>query len=74
VREQRVVLEHVPDRPLLRRAIHPARLVEPHLVAERDSAAIGPREAGNRPQDGRLPGPRRPDERDRLAADLERDF
>jgi hypothetical protein len=69
VREERVVLEDEPDVPLFRRQV--GALVEPDLVAERDSSAVRPREPGERAQERRLSGARRPDDCDGLVADVE---
>src|SRR3954451_866370 len=71
VRKERVVLEHEPDRPLLGRQIPPRRGVEEDVLAERDPSPRRPQQARDRPQDGRLPRARGPDERDSLAPDLE---
>ena len=72
MREQRVVLEDEPDRPALRRQVDAAPGVEPRLVVECHAPALGAHEPGDRPQHARLAGARRPDQRERLPPDLER--
>ena len=72
VREQRVVLEHEPDRPALRRHVDATCGVEPRHAVECDAAAPRPEEPRDGPQDARLARPRRPDERERPRRDLER--
>jgi hypothetical protein len=74
VREERVVLEHVADRAFLGRPVDPPRGIEPGLIPEPDRAGVGPRETCDRAQDGRLARAGRPDERDRLGPDLEREL
>jgi hypothetical protein len=69
--EERVVLEDVADRALLRWPADAALRVEPDLVAEDDPACVGPRQPGDEAQYRRLPRARRPDERDGLGADLQ---
>ena len=54
----------------LGRAVDARGRVEPRLVAEPHDAALRSQEAGHRPQHGRFPRTRRPDERERLARDL----
>ena len=71
VREERVLLEDEPDRAPLGRQIDAGVAVEPELVAERDPPDVGPQQPGDRAQHARLPRSRRPDERERLAPDLE---
>jgi hypothetical protein len=71
VREERVILEHVTDRALFGLPVHAPCRVEPEVVTELDPARVGSRQPGDEAQDGRLAGARRPDERDRLRADLE---
>ena len=70
VREERVLLEDEPDAPVLGRAA--GRRIEPDLVIDRDPAGR-PRQPGDRPQHGALPGAGGPDERDR-ALDVEREL
>ena len=73
VREQRVLLEHVPHPARLRGQVDAPLGVEERLVAERDPAGAGPHRAGDRPQHRRLARAGRADEGDGLAlADLER--
>ena len=72
VREERVLLEDQPDPPLFRGQIHATLGVEQHLVPEHDPPPARPDEAGDRAQRGRLARPRRPDQRESLAPDLER--
>ena len=48
-----------PTRAPLRRQVDAARGVEPRLAVERDRAALGTEQAGDRPQHGRLAGARR---------------
>ena len=72
VREERVVLEDVPDCARLRGPVHRARRVEPRLARQRDPPRLRPHEPGHGAEDGRLAGARRPDERERLAPSLER--
>ncbi len=68
VREQRVVLEHRVDVPLVRRAIRDVGAVELHL------ACVGALEARDDPERRRLPGARRAEKREELSApDLEID-
>src|SRR5262249_43008828 len=71
VREEGVLLEDEPDRPLLGRQLDAEAAVEPGLGPPRDPARLGPREAGDRAQDARLARPGRAEERERLALDLE---
>ncbi len=73
VREQRVLLEDEADRPLVGVERDPLGAVEPRVLPERDAPAIGTAQPGDRPQHGRLPGSGRPDERDPLAPDVERE-
>ena len=70
MREERIFLEHEPDRALLRTQI--GAVPEPHVVATHNRPARRPRETGDRAQDRRLPCAGRTDERDRLRADVER--
>ncbi len=72
VREERVLLEHQPDAPLLGLQIHATRRVEPAFVAERDDPAHRTRQPGGDAQRRGLPRAGRPDERDG-APDLERE-
>ena len=53
-------------------AVDPLRRVEPDIACAGDRAPRGMRETRDRTQHGRLAGSRRADERDRLAADVER--
>ena len=62
-----------PDGPFLGRAVHARGRVEPHVVPERDPAAVRPPQARDRAQDGALAGARRADEGDRLRADGQAD-
>jgi hypothetical protein len=71
VREKRVVLEDEPDAALLRWQVDASCLIE-RLAVEDDPPLRGLHEPGDRVQHGRLPCPGRPDERERLAPDLER--
>ena len=68
---QCVLLEHQPHRALLRPSLDPSGRVEPDLAAADDSPARRS-ESRDGPQQRRLPGARRADERHRLAPDLER--
>src|SRR6185503_9494412 len=70
VREEGVVLEHVADRPFLRRAIDARGRVEPGVAAEPHGPRVRPQQPRDRAEDARLPGTRRPDERERLAPDV----
>jgi len=72
VREERIVLEDVADRPGFGRDVDPPRGIEPHVVSERDPARLRSQQPGDRAQEGRLAGARRPDERERPLPDLER--
>ena len=65
MREQGVLLEHEPDVALL--GIDAARAVVDEPAADADLAAIGGGEPGDDAQQGRLPAPARPDEREQLA-------
>ena len=69
VRKQRVLLEDEPDRARLGRQVDAGLRVEPRAIAERDPAAIGAAQPGDRAQHRRLAGPRRADERDGVALD-----
>ena len=71
VREERVVLEHEADGPLLRRPVDAPRRVEPRLAGDADPAAVRSRQPGDAAQHRGLPRSRRPHERDGLAPDLE---
>ena len=70
VREERVVLEHEPDGALLGADVD--AVAEPDVVAAANASARRRHEARDRTQHRRLPRARRPDERDRLAGDVER--
>ena len=72
MREEGVLLEDEPDPAVLRRPVDPALGVEQGLAADGDPAAAWPGQAGDDAQYRRLPGPGRPDERERLPLDLER--
>jgi len=72
VRKERVLLEDEPDRPLLGPQVDPPLGVEPRLAVALDPSASGAGEPGDRPQHRGLPRAGRPDERDRLAPDVER--
>jgi hypothetical protein len=74
VREECVVLEDVADRALLRRPVHAPGFVEPGLVSQSDDAALGSSQPGDGAQNRRLAGAGRPDERDGLRADVEREL
>src|SRR5207248_11256610 len=65
VREERVLLEDQPDRPMLRRQAGPFAPVEPYASLRFD-------EPRDRAQERRLAGARRPDDPNRLGAGLER--
>ena len=71
VREERVLLEDEPDRAPLRRERDPSLGIEPGLRTELDPARGRPEQSRDRAQDARLPRSGRPDERERLAPDLE---
>ena len=71
VRKERVLLEHQSDSALVRLAKEPPLAVEPDVVAECDPSPRRPDEPGDRPEHGRLAGPRRPDQGDG-PVDLER--
>ncbi len=71
VRKERVVLEHEPDGALLGRKRSAGRRVEPDLLSDANEAVLRLEQARDGTQDGRLAGARRPDERERLAPDLE---
>src|SRR6476661_5324568 len=72
MRKEGVLLEHEPDGAFLRAAVDVTFGIEPDVVPASDHASRRPSEPRNRPQDGRLAGPGRTDQRDRLAADFER--
>ena len=59
MREQRVVLKHVATPALLGWGERARRRVDPHVIAERDPAAIRPDRAGNQAQNRRLARPGR---------------
>ena len=67
MREQRVLLEQVPDPPALGGEVDPPRRVEPRLVVDLDEAAVRPQEARDDPQRRALPCARGPDQGERLA-------
>ena len=73
VREEGVVLEDETDAAPLGRQREPEPAVEPVLAVERDAAARGVDQPGDRPQRRRLPGAGGPDERDG-ARDVEREL
>jgi hypothetical protein len=70
--EERVLLEHETNRPLLRASIDALRGVEPDIACARNGSAGRLSETCDCAQQGRLPGPGRADDRDGLAADVER--
>ena len=72
MRKEGVLLEHEPDGAFLRTAVDATFGIEPDVVPAGDHASRRPREPRNRAQDRRLACPGRTDERDRLAADVER--
>ena len=72
MREERVLLEDETDAAALGRLVDASRGVEQHVPLQLDPSALRADEAGDRAQDCRLPRARRPDQRDRLATELER--
>ena len=72
VREERVLLEDEADGPSLRRQVDSGLRVEPPIAAERDAPSLRRQQPCDRAQHARLPRSRRPDERERLAPELER--
>ena len=74
VREQRVLLEHQADGPLLGCEVDPGAAIEPRAPADLDPPAVGPAQPRDRLEHGRLARPRGADERDRLPVDAERDL
>ncbi len=72
VREERVLLEHEAHAPLLGPAIDSPTAVEPGLPVDCDQPARGACQPGDRTEHRRLARSGRADERDGLAADLER--
>jgi hypothetical protein len=73
MREEGVVLEHETDAALLGREVDALTGVEQSVRPQGDPPAIGPDEAGHRPEHRRFTRPGRPDERRRRARiDLER--
>ena len=73
VREQRVLLEHVPHAARLRGQVDAPLGVEERVVAERDPAGARPHRARDRPQHRRLARAGRADEGETVAlADVER--
>ena len=72
VREERVFLEDEAHPALLRRSVDACSRVEEDPRAERYPAAFRLREAGDAPEDARLACAGRPDEREGLASDGER--
>src|SRR6185436_13500089 len=64
VREEGVVLEDEPDRPLLRPEVDVRLAVEPQGLAERDPARVGAGEPGDRSQHRALAGAGRAGQRD----------
>ncbi len=71
VREERILLEHQPDRASLRRQVEAPGGVEPHLVAESDRAALRPKESCHDSKHGRFAGARGADESQRPRRRLE---
>src|SRR5262249_54998375 len=67
VREQRVVLEHVADRPALRRYPRAAPWIVEYLSVERDASRVDGEQAGDRPQHRGLAGAVRTEQGDGLA-------
>ncbi len=73
VRKERVLLEHEADATALGRKVDARLRVEPGLTAQLDAPALGALQPRDRAEHARLPGSRRPDEGDGLAApNLER--
>ncbi len=66
MRKEGVLLENDPDAPLLGAEVR-ALLVVEHAPAERDRAAVGPEEARDAAQDGRLAAAARAEQRQQLA-------
>ena len=69
--EERVLLEDKAHPAALRRQVDPRLCVEEDPLADGDSPPVGPAQASNGSQHGRLAGSGRPDEGDRLRPDLE---
>ena len=65
VREERVLLEHEAEPPLVRLEEDPRPGVEPDILAQRDPPGSRPDEPGDGAEHRRLARSRRPDERDR---------
>jgi hypothetical protein len=74
VRKERVLLEDVTDRPLLRPPVDPPLCVEPDLLAAGDPAALGTGKTREGTQDRGFPGTRRAEKGERLRPDLEREL
>ena len=72
MREERVLLDDVADRALAPAASRSPRPSNTRLALDLDCPAPRPRQPGDRVEDGGFSGSRGADERDRLAADLER--
>ena len=71
VRKERVLLEDEPDAAVLGREGDPGCGVEEHLAVEHDTTVLGPHEPCDRTQHGRLPRPRRTDQREGLTTERE---
>jgi hypothetical protein len=71
VREEGVFLEDQSDRAALGPEEDPRGGVEPDLRVGCDATPLGPQQPRDRSEDTRLPGARRPDERERPAPDVE---
>ena len=72
VREERVLLEHEPDRAALGWHVDAGGGIEPGVSVDGDPPPLGPEQAGDRAQDARLARAGRAHEGDRLRPDLER--
>src|SRR6266567_2534453 len=64
VREKEVVLKDVSEAPLFRCDINGALAVEQHFAIDDDAAAPGTQDSGDGIDDGRLAGPRSPEQAD----------
>ena len=67
MRKQRVLLEHEPHGPSVRRPRNAGIRVRPGVATGLHAAMRGPGEAGDRAQDRRLAAARRPEDREHLA-------
>lgn len=68
MREKPVVLGQVANASTLRADVDASLRVEPNLVTQRDAAGLGPVQTGHGPQQGRLAGSGRSNQRERFGA------